>query len=169
MRTTKSRKQQIQDLCDQYREEFGHGPIDPADVVEWAIENKLIAPSVVDYKRALRYEIAKAERDEKFIDDQGRSVRRNHTYRDGDRTLIAEINHATPEHMQLSIQQRRLGVLNDVLQLATDADSWNENFRKPGDRTIQLSLNFQPDVDEMRESGRYPSEPPHADDDDEQA
>lgn len=165
MRTTKSRKQQIQELCDRYRTQFGHGALDPADVVDWAIENNYLLPSAVDLRRALRHEVARAEREERIMDPQGRSVRRNHTIRDGDRTLIAEIDHATVDHMQMSTQQRRLGVLHDVLQLATDADSWNENYRKPGERTIQLSLNFQPDVDEMRESGRYPSEPPNEADD----
>jgi hypothetical protein len=73
-------------------------------------------------------------------------------------SLWADIESAPPEHMRLSFQQRRRGIFGDVSQLRTDQDSYNEN-NNPGD-PIQMSFNFDEDLDEANQDSTYDDSPP---------
>jgi hypothetical protein len=106
--------------------------------------------------------MARAAREDRFIDTQGREVRRKHAVvlKEGEqqRSLWADIEFITPDHMRLSLQQRRRGILGDVSQLKTDMDSYNDNNNP--DAPIQMSFNFDEDLAELAEPGTYPEGPP---------
>jgi hypothetical protein len=96
--------------------------------------------------------VAKALREEYIVDRQGRTVRAKHAAR-GDQGVLwvwDDIRTATPEHMQMALQQRRQQIVGDCRQLKNDADSFNENYNTGG--PIQLSFDFTEDLAELEAS-----------------
>jgi hypothetical protein len=73
-------------------------------------------------------------------------------------TLWVKIEEATPHQMHVSAQARRKGVLMDVLQIDRDLGYFN-NHHNPGD-PIQMSWDFNADVDEQHMPTEYPDAPP---------
>ena len=65
---------------------------------------------------------------------------------DVQRSLWADIETASPEHMRTAFEQRRQSIFGDVRQLKTDMDSYNENNNPTPDKPIQLSFNFDEDL-----------------------
>ena len=143
------------------------------DVAAWAIRNDRWHPPTRDMIKVLANELSSAARVEYETDPRGRRVRTKHARRE---TLIVEgeptqlvfwedIHNATPEHMKVSLQQRRQGVLADCGQLKRDADSYNENNIHGAD--IQLSFDFTEDLLEMEAPEEYPEVSPDQQQEDE--
>jgi hypothetical protein len=160
-----SYNRQCQAVVDKYRKHFGHDPVDMMAVAEWAHTHNLIERRKVDIVRQIARDLAKAEGAEHMLDPQLRSVRRNHAVRTKQGTLWAEIDKAPAEHMHMSAQQRRLGIVDDAEQLETDTNSWNDNYRKPVDSPIQLSFDLTKDLKERKLSTEYREERPDEDED----
>ncbi len=72
--------------------------------------------------------------------------------------------HAVPELMHISLQQRRKAILGDNRQLKTDTDSYNDN--NPYGANLQLSFNYEADLEELEHGGEYNPDPLADDDDD---
>lgn len=118
------------------------------DVAAWAIREdrwQLPARSAINICAA---ELSNAARAEHHTDPQGRRVRTKHCPRettvvDGKRQQMVfweDINSATPQHMQVSLQQRRLGVVDVAFQLKQHADSYNENNIHGGEVLMTFDL-----------------------------
>ena len=110
--------------------------------------------------------MAAAARKEIVEDPQGRKVRRKHVARVEDeegRPLFvwANIEDATPEHMRLSLSQRRENQFGDVFQHKTDTDSYNDN--NPYGAQLHFSYNFDEDLAERSQPTEYPDSPPDQD------
>jgi hypothetical protein len=164
----KTRKEEMLEMLNEYIAEHGGAPADPVDVFHWARRQGRWQPAPADLAKQFKAELARAAREDTYTDPQGRQVRKKHAVvlKEGEtqQVLWADIDSAPREHMQLSLQQRRRGMLGDAVQLKTDMDSYNEN-NNPGP-PIQLSLNFDACLDEMREDTTYDDSPPDDDDDD---
>jgi hypothetical protein len=163
----KTRGDHLRELLDEYIAEHGDQPADLNDVFRWARKNKKWEPPSRSLAKQFKDEMARAAREDYYTDPQGRTVRKKHAIviKEGDtqRSLWADIESAPPEHMKLSLQQRRRGVFGDVKQLRTDMDSYNEN-NNPGP-PIQMSFDFDQDLREMEEDTTYPDAPPEDDED----
>ncbi len=61
----------------------------------------------------------------------------------------------------LSLQARRRSALGDVVQLARDLASYNDNNRFGAQ--LQMSFNFDEYLAEMEQPTEYPAEPPDED------
>ena len=61
--------------------------------------------------------------------------------------LWADIRSATPDHMQVALQQRRHQIVGDCRQLKYDADSFNDNYNTS--QPIQISFDFTRDLQEI--------------------
>ncbi len=70
------------------------------------------------------------------------------------------------DQMQMSMQHRRQGIRADCIQLDTDLESYNQNYNSG--TAIQISLNFEEDVEEAKMSGEYDFPEGSGDDDDEE-
>src|SRR5262245_586125 len=133
MRTErKTLTEQRQEVIDLYRAEHGNQPISMTEVARWAYQNGLIGRSRVDVIREIARELSRAAREQYTTDPQGRSVRKKHAARhslgNGEyRTLWDDIETAGPDHMRLSLNQRRNAIVGDNKQLKLDTDSYNDN------------------------------------------
>ena len=147
--------EQMQRLFRQYQAEVGiTGPTTLKDVGVWAIGKRLWQPQPEAVLRQFSADMGKALREEYYTDPQGRRVRTKHPARlpsseEGEQIVMVwdDIRVATREHMQLSFQQRRHGVVADCHQLKIDVESFNDN-RNPGE-PIQISFDFRADMEEL--------------------
>ena len=80
-------------------------------------------------------------------------------------TLWPKMEDMTPEKMRLSLQVRKTGSLQDVLQIERDKRYFNKHHN-PGD-PIEMDYNMNPDVEEHFLPDEYPEEPPADDQPDE--
>jgi hypothetical protein len=157
-----SRGDFLRKLLNDYIAVHGDGPVDFSDVFRWARTHKLWEPPLRTLSNIFKREIAQAARQEYYTDPQGRKVRKKHavvvTERETQRSLWADILSAPPDHMRLSLQQRRRGALGEVIQTKTDMDSYNDNNAYGAH--LEMSFNFDEDLAEMQQPSKYPDAPP---------
>jgi hypothetical protein len=158
----RTKKEQLQHLVNQYKEETGLIKFNMYDVATWAIHRGLWGRSPRSDIQLCAHELARAAGAEFYNDPQGRRVRKKHAVRlaSGGKqlTLWSDITDAPPEHMKTSLQQRRSYIVGDCLQLKTDLDSYNENNNPSIE--VQLSFNFSEDVAEREMPTKYPDKKP---------
>ena len=136
------------------------------DIAAWAIRKERWYPPARDIIKVLSNELSQAARIEYEYDPQGRRVRTKHARRetrivDGKPTqwiLWEDSHNATEQHMKVSLQQRRGGVLSDCGQLKRDTDSYNDN--NVHGAKIEMSWDFTEDLFEMEAPEEYPEVPP---------
>ena len=159
-----SRGDCLREVLDDYMKDQGFGPVDFNAVYHWAIRKKRWEPPEKAQVKIFKEEMARAAREDYYTDRQGREVRRKHAVviKEGEKqlSLWADIATAPPEHIRLSLQQRRRGILGDVTQLKTDMDSYNENNNPAPEKPIQLSFNFDEDLAEAAHGSTYSDTPP---------
>ncbi len=146
--------EQMQGLFRRYQAENGiAGPTTLRDVANWAIANNHWKPQPGALIRQCVDQFARALRDEYYTDAQGRRVRTKHVVRLPKRekgeqaSMWDDIRTASRGHMEVSLQQRRQGIVADCHQLKTDADSFNDNGNTG--EPIQLIFDFNADLDEL--------------------
>jgi len=158
----RSRGDFLRKLLNDYIAEHGDARVDLNDVFRWARKNDLWEPPSTTLATLFKREVARAAREEYYTDPQGRKVRKKHaivfTQDEKQRSLWADIETAPPDHMKLSLQQRRRGALGEVVQTKTDMDSYNDN-NMYGAR-LDMSFNFDEDLAELEHPAEYPDSPP---------
>ena len=159
---SKTKSEMLQELVEQYRSDEHGGPLDLDEVASWLLRKKLWEVGRSSATRTLRRELAWALRHEHITDPQGRRVRKNHAYRitKGERQLVfwVDMLEATADQMRRSLQQRRLGILDDCKQLKNDADSFNDN--NVHGAHIQMTFDFTEDLLEAEMPSTYPESKP---------
>jgi hypothetical protein len=159
----------LHDIVRQYREAGQPWPANKRTIAAWAISEGLWRPSRKSAIDELANDIGRAMGVEMITDPQGRRVRSKHARRveieiEGEmvqQTLWDDISTATPEHMQISFQQRRQMMLADNHQHKTDVDSYNENWNTG--EALVFSYDYTEDLAELEQ----PTEYPESDDQDE--
>ena len=147
-------KEQLrQRIWQQYREQVSPDPVDLQTVAEWAIRQGLWAPRPMDLHRSLANDLAQALREEKRIDESGREYRANIPVRqrakDGAPLFEwADIDDAPRLHVEKSVQQERRSIASDCYALLMKVEHYNEAH--PSEEPIQLILDFEEDVEEMK-------------------
>ena len=161
-----SRKMQY--LIDQYLAAHpSEGPdVSPYMVSDWAVDEGLYKPLPVDPKEQLRRLLSRSLRETFMRDPQGREVRAN-------LPIIEEVPtnegvkrrsrwfplfQAPAKVARTSFSLRRRSALSDVVQLALDLNSYNDN-NELGEEVDPLDYNFNKDLAEMAESTTYPEGP----------
>lgn len=121
------------------------------EIAAWAIHTGRWQPQPSDYINQCADQIAKAMKEDYYVDPQGRTVRAKHAARitNGEQqtTLWADIRSGPREHIKLALQQRRNQILGECRQLKTDVDSFNDN--RSQEEPIQMSFNFTLDLEEL--------------------
>jgi hypothetical protein len=167
-RSTFSRKDALQSLVREFRNTGRPWPSDTASVALWALQNNKWRVPATDNVKYLARELSRALRDETFVDPQGRTVRKNHSYRepiqepDGtwtQRVLWVEFGEANQDQMHASLQLRREQILGDCRQLKTDMDSFNDNSEE-SKQPIQMTFDFTMDLAELDEPTTYDDSDP---------
>lgn len=136
--------------------------IDLAEVAHWAIANHHWERPPSEPEAILRRELARAMRNDYIEDPQGREVRKYHPvlHYEGEHkiSIWAEITTARPEHMQVSLQQRRQAILERCFQHKLDFDSYVEN-NIHGAILAPSTYNFDPDMEELSLPTTYSDDP----------
>lgn len=140
-----------QKIISRFYTETGKPEASALEMAHWAIERGLWEQAPANLARQCADQLARAMREETFVDPQGRTVRAKHAARikQGEKqlTVWADMRWATRKHMKISFQQHRHQIVGECIQLKQDVDSYNENWAPEGER-IQLSLDFSLDVEE---------------------
>lgn len=141
----------LQRIVRDYRENGQPWPATARQIAGWAISNGSWKPQRSELVNQCAEHIARAMREEYFVDPQVRSVRAKHAARtesEGEQLVLwADIRTASREHMTIALKQRRQQIVHDCRQLKVDADSFNEN-RSPL-QPIQISFDFTADLEEL--------------------
>ena len=145
-----TRNEHLQRLWRQYEEKHDSAPASAREVVQWAVEEKLLELPETDPYDILAGDMATALREEHATDEQGRRYRVNHAvrvYKHGVQTTFwAILDFAKRDYMQMAFTQRRNQIIGDCFRLKTDVDVYNDlNKDQP---PIQLVLDFSDDVAE---------------------
>lgn len=172
---SRSGREILQEVFHAYQREHGGEPYRMEEVAAWGLHKGLLHPPRTPIVKLLAAQLRRAARDEYISDPQGRRVRRNHARREecllnGELKQLVfwdDIYTAKPEHMRVSFQQRRSGVLYDCKQLQLDMESWNEN-NPHGAPPMVIPFNFEPDLAELKEPIDYPEARPFDEEDDDE-
>ena len=137
-------------------------PADRRTIAAWAIFRRRWQPSQKELIDLCAQELAEAMRAEMEMDPQGRTVRAKYC------ALVIEQDEAgnkvqkrlwfdrsasTPDLMRKALQQRRRKVLGECKQLKTDLESYNDN--NTDGAFIQMSFNFESDLEELAQDTKY--------------
>jgi hypothetical protein len=152
----------LQAIVRQYREAGQPWPANKRTIAAWAYSEGLWHPSRRSVIDELAKDIGRAMGVEYMTDPQGRRIRTKHARRqeveiDGElvqQTLWDDITTATPEHMQMSFQQRRLMMLHDNHQHKIDVESYNQNWNTA--EALEFSYDYTEDLQEMDQPTEYP-------------
>ena len=143
--------EQLQHLVDRFFEETKATRATKLEIAGWMLREDLWKPPPEMILRKAAEDLARAMREDYYIDPQGRHVRVKHAARiveDGvQSTFWADLRFASEQHMEIALKQRRTQVVADCHQLKMDVDSYNQN-RKPA-KPIQMSFDFTLDLEEM--------------------
>jgi hypothetical protein len=141
---------QLQKVVEEYRESGQPWPTSARTMAAWAIARGLLQIGESDVIDRFANELARAMRDEYYIDPQGRSVRAKHCAKlrvNGESmTLWDDHRTADREFIAIALQGRRQQIVGDCKQLKIDADSYNDNMRPA--EPINMVLDFTRDVEE---------------------
>jgi hypothetical protein len=126
------------------------GPAMLDDVYAWAKKEGLWKPREENIRAQFKEEMAQALREEYRTDESGRRYRAKHAVRAkiGDKQISfwGDIDRDPRDHMVTSFAQKRRHITGECHQLKIDVDHFNETH--PNEEPIQLSLNFEDDVNE---------------------
>ncbi|HEY5475217.1 MAG TPA: hypothetical protein VIK11_00760 [Tepidiformaceae bacterium] len=142
--------EQLNEIADLYFARFAKA-VPAKEIMAWAIQEGLYRPTPNLVLQKAEEDLARALREDVFTDPQGRHVRAKYAARiveDGiQTTLWADHTFASPQHIALSLKQRRTQIVADCHKLKTDVDSFNENDNL-GPK-LQLSFDFTLDLEEL--------------------
>jgi hypothetical protein len=142
---------QMQHIVEEYRSLGLPWPVSARSIADWAISSgrwKLPAAAI---RRRCADDIASAMREEYMTDRKGRRVRVLHpaplTTSGQTEILWDDIRTAPRNHMQVSFQHRRKGIVGDCRQMKVDVDSYNDSH--PEAEAIQIVFDFTMDLAEL--------------------
>jgi hypothetical protein len=158
----KTKAKAFQDIVKDYIADGQPWPADAKTLAAWAISRKRWDPPRKSMIALCAKELATAMRQEMETDPQGRLARAKNCAtvvekdaqgRTVQKTFWFDKDTETPDLMRLSLQQRRNGILGCVKQLKTDRDSYNDNNSHGA--YIQMSFDFESDLEELAQDTEY--------------
>lgn len=152
----------LQKYTDDYLAETKQETVTTKELAVWAIRTGRWEPPPDLLLKKCQEEFSRALREQYIKDDCGRPVRAKHVARITkgavQQYLWADIRHAKRSHMETAFQQRRRQISGDVRQLHRDKSYYNDAH--PEQEPIQLSLDFNDDIEEGNFSSKYPPKKP---------
>ena len=176
-RISKTYSEAMQEVVAKYRGVGQPWPATSRQIARWAIRNGEWIPHENGVVQQCARDIARALREERYRDPQGRKVRTKHAASLSDdglggvdadgsphrqETFWTDIRTGKWQHLARAFQQRRSQILGDCKQLKTDVESYNENHFES--KTIQMVFDFTEDLAEMDQPDEYRPGPGDGDD-----
>jgi hypothetical protein len=142
---------QMQRIVDEYRLSGLPWPTSAKAIADWAITSGRWELPAAAIRRRCADDIASAMREEFMTDPKGRRVRLLHPAplpSEGQTEMVwDDIRTATRDHMQVSFQHRRKGIVSDCRQMKVDVDSYNDAHLDA--EPIQIVFDFTMDLAEL--------------------
>jgi hypothetical protein len=142
---------QMQRIVDEYRPGGLPWPTSAKSIADWAIGTGRWELPVAAIRRRCADDIASAMREEYITDRKGRRVRLLHPaaiLMEGQTEMLwDDIRTARRDHVQISFQHRRKGIVGDCRQMKLDVDSYNDAH--PDAEPIQIVFDFTMDLAEL--------------------
>lgn len=142
---------QMQRIVDEYRLGGMPWPTSAKAIADWAISTGRWELPSAAIRRRCADDIASAMREEYMTDRRGRRVRLLHPApltTEGQTEMVwDDIRTATRDHMQVSFQHRRKGIVGDCRQMKVDVDSYNDAHADA--EPIQIVFDFTMDLAEL--------------------
>jgi len=152
-----SMTERMQKAWHKYDSRQNHKPSSMRQAAEWAVADGLLEKPDVDPIDILADRISNAVRSETGTDSVGRRYRVNHAVRvrrsGVQHTFWGVMGFAPIDHMHKSYAWRRNQVIDDLFQLKTDVDVFNDMLNDKHQQ-FQLVLNFTDDIAEREEIER---------------
>lgn len=149
-----TKNERLQQVWHNFDARLDHKPNSARQAVEWAVKEGLLELPEIDPYDVLAAEMSQALREEYQTDGRGRRYRVNHAVRvtkaGVQYTFWAAMGFAPHDHMERAFAQRRDQVVDDLSQLKTDVDVYND-MTAGKNPPIQLELNLTEDVAEREE------------------
>jgi hypothetical protein len=171
----KTKTEWLQDIVKDYIAAGQPWPAERREIAAWAIrKKKWTAPSKSLVSQCAE-ELADAMRLEMERDPQGRTVHAKHCAmiraKDESGKLVQKAlwfdnTNRTRKLMSVSQQQWRNRILGECKQHRIEEESFNEN--NPTVKPIQNSLNFEPDLLDLKHGTEYMPPPPLEDEDEQE-
>lgn len=145
---------QVNSLWDEWMAGTGQISGDPAEFVEWALENRKLALHPQDVKKMLRRQVTQSLRQAKRYDEDGGFMyraRQSVTLFDGGdvtKHYFDTDKGGTPSLRQKSVKERREAIASDVYRAVCDTERMNKVHE--GDPQLNLFTDFSDDVEELR-------------------
>jgi hypothetical protein len=142
---------QMQRIVEEFRLAGEPWPSSAKAIADWAIlTGRWVLPAAA-IRRRCADDIASAMREEYMTDPKGRRVRLLHPapFLTGNTKEMVwdDIRTAPREHMQVSFQHRRQGIVGDCRQMKVDVDSYNDAHKT--EEPIQIVFDFTMDLAEL--------------------
>lgn len=137
------------EIMDDYVVETHNDRPDPLQVAKWAYDNERMPLPQTNYFRVMARILAQACRADFLLDEHDEPVRRRICVRRGKKrsqTHWVFIQEVTPQEMRRSLQVRRTGTSNDILQIERDRRYYNKHINL-GD-PIEIDHDVNIDVEE---------------------
>lgn len=142
---------QMQRIVDEYRLAGLPWPTSAKSIADWAITTGRWELPAAAIRRRCADDIASAMREEYMTDRKGRRVRLLHPaplLTEGQTEMVwDDIRTASRNHMQISFQHRRKGIVGDCRQMKVDVDSYNDAH--PEEKQIEIVFDFAMDLAEL--------------------
>ena len=142
---------QMQRIVDEYRVSGLPWPTSAKSIADWAISTGQWELPAAAIRRRCADDIASAMREEYMTDRKGRRVRLLHPAPvpiDGQTEMFwDDIRTASRDHMAVSFQHRRKGIVGDCRQMKLDVDSYNDSHADA--EPIQIVFDFTMDIAEL--------------------
>jgi hypothetical protein len=152
-----SMTERMQKAWHKYDSKNDHKPTTMRQAAEWAVADGLLELPDVDPYDVLAEKMSNAVRSETRTDRLGRRYRVNHAVRvtksGVQYTFWGMLGFTPVTHMHKSLGQRRNMVIDDLFQLKTDADVFNDTVDEKRQQ-FELELNFTNDIAEREEIER---------------
>ena len=162
MQTKSTGNRALLRLAELYIDAGGKEPFTARDVAAWAVKNGHYSKQSSTVVSLCARELARALREDYYIDSKGRTVRTRHAVKVKDeateKQLTFWVDHRTGPRdlLHRSFQQRRNQIVGDCRQLKTDVDSFNDAHPS---EPIQMVFDFRDDLDELDEFSHRPNKP----------
>ncbi len=161
-RSQSNRDRQFQEWLELYVEETGQTEIEMFDVAVWAVNNEHCDLPRSDALKQLAKQFSKSASTAMITGDDGGPVRKFLPYRETkglkQQTFWSDIHDLSIDKMKHSVQLVRRQVRSTVIQAERNIEYFNSHIN-PGD-PIQLSWNFDADIEESRMPSEYNDTPP---------
>jgi hypothetical protein len=152
-----SMNERMQKAWHKYDSKNDHKPTTMRQAAEWAVTDGLLELPEVDRYDVLAEKMSNAVRSETRTDRLGRRYRVNHAVRvtksGVQYTFWGTLGFTPVTHMHKSLGQRRNMVIDDLFQLKTDTDVFNDTVDEKRQQ-FELELNFTNDIAEREEIER---------------